>query len=207
MFDVARIEQLRDEYPINLLKTIAKEQTRFEFNADEITEDKLDGLAHIIASLPEREQQILQLRYQERKTLREIGEIVGVTLERIRSQEHKALHHLSTPPRLGYIKYGKVAYEKLIAERKAEKEKEKEKEYNERGFNIPLEELDLSVRAFNNLKKIGCDTVADVVDLTEEKILSVKSLGVKTRTEIAIKLVSLGAFNTAWSYYLPKEKK
>ena len=92
MFDVARIEQLRDEYPINLLKVIAAEQTRFEFNADEITEDKVDGLAHIIASLSEREQQILQLRYQERKTLREIGEIVGVTLERIRSQEHRAIY-------------------------------------------------------------------------------------------------------------------
>lgn len=200
---MARIEQLRDEYPINLLKTIAAEQTRFEFNADEITEDKLDGLAHIIASLSEREQQILQLRYQERKTLREIGEIVGVTLERIRSQEHRAIYRLASPSRLRYIKYGKVAYEKLIAERKAEKEKE----YNERRFNIPLEELDLSVRAFNNLKKIGCDTVANVVDLTEEKILSVNSLGVKTRTEIAVKLVSLGAFNTAWSHYLPKEKK
>ena len=203
MSDVARMEQLRDEYPINLLEVIAVEQTRFEFNADEITQDKLDGLAHIIASLPEREQKILQLRYQERKTLREIGEIIGVTLERIRSQEHRAIYKLATPPRLGYIQYGKVAYEKLIAERKAEKEKE----YNERGFNIPLEELDLSVRAFNNLKKIGCDTVADVVDLTEEKILSVNSLGVKTRTEIAVKLVSLGAFNTAWSHYLPKEKK
>ena len=62
---MSRIEQLRDEYPINLLKTIASEQTRFEFNADEITEDKLDGLNHIISSLTEREQQILQLRYQE----------------------------------------------------------------------------------------------------------------------------------------------
>ena len=203
MSDVTRMEQLRDEYPINLLKVIAAEQTRFEFNADEITQDKLDGLAHIIASLPEREQKILQLRYQERKTLREIGEIIGVTLERIRSQEHKALHHLSTPPRLGYIKYGKVAYEKLIAEKK----EEKEKEYTERGFNIPIEELDLSVRAFNNLKKIGCNTVAEVVDLTDERILSISRLGKKTRTEIAIKLVSLGALNTAWSYYLPKEKK
>ena len=151
MFDVARIEQLRDEYPINLLKTIAAEQTRFEFNADEITEDKLDGLAHIIASLSEREQQILQLRYQERKTLREISEIIGVTLERIRSQEHRAIYKLATPPRLGYIKYGKVAYEKLIAERKAEKEKE----YNERGFNIPLEELDLSVR-FQKIGRASC---------------------------------------------------
>ena len=200
---MSRIEQLRDEYPINLLKTIASEQTRFEFNADEITEDKLDGLNHIISSLTEREQQILQLRYQERKTLREIGEIIGVTLERIRGQEHRAIYKLATPPRLGYIKYGKVAYEKLIAEKKAEKEKE----YTERGFNIPIEELDLSVRAFNNLKKIGCNTVADVVDLTDERILSVNSLGKKTRTEIALKIASLGAFNTAWSYYLPKEKK
>lgn len=200
---MARVEQLRDEYPINLLKTIAAEQTRFEFNADELTDDKLDGLNYIISSLTEREKQILQLRYQERKTLREIGEIIGVTLERIRSQEHRAIYRLSSPPRLGYIKYGKATYERMIAEQKAEKEKE----YNERGFNIPLEELDLSVRAFNNLKKIGCDTVADVVDLTDEKILSVNSLGKKTRTEIAIKLVSLGALNTAWSYYLPKEKK
>ena len=155
------------------------------------------------SELTERERQILFLRYQERKTLKEIGEIIGVTAERIRSQELRAIYRLRKPPLLGYIKYGKVACEQLIATRKAEKEKE----YNERGFNIPLEELDLSVRAFNNLKKIGCDTVADVVDLTEEKILSVNSLGVKTRTEIAIKLVSLGAFNTAWSHYLPKEKK
>ena len=40
MFDVVRIEQLRDEYPINLLKVIAAEQTRFEFNADEITQNE-----------------------------------------------------------------------------------------------------------------------------------------------------------------------
>ena len=203
MIDVARLEQLRDEYPINLLKTIAKEQTRFEFNADEITEDILDGLGHILSSLTEREQQILHLRYQERKTLREIGEIIGVTLERIKNQEHRAIYKLASPPRLGYIKYGKAAYEKLIAEKKAEKEKE----CNERGFNIPLKELDLSVRAFNSLKKIGCNMVADIVDLTDEQILSVSNLGKKTRTEIAIKLVSLGALNTAWSYYLPKEKK
>ena len=45
------------------------------------------------------------------------------------------------------------------------------------------------------------------MDLTDEQILSVSSLGKKTRTEIAVKLVSLGALNTAWSYYLPKEKK
>ena len=194
---------LREEYPLNLLKAMEAAKTHFEFVADIPTEDQIKGLEYALSQLTERERQILQLRYQERKTLKAIGDIIGVTPERIRSQESRAIFRLVKPPLLGYIKYGKVAFEQILAERKAEKEKE----YNERGFNIPLEELDLSVRAFNNLKKIGCDTVADVVELTDEKILSVSSLGKKTRTEIAIKLVSLGAFNTAWSYYLPKEKK
>ena len=194
---------LREDYPLNLFKAIEAEKTQFQFSIEEITADKLEGLEYALTELTEREMQILFLRYQERKTLKEIGEIIGVTAERIRSQELRAIYRLRKPPLLGYIKYGKVACEQLIATRKAEKEKE----YNERGFNIPLEELDLSVRAFNNLKKIGCDTVADVVDLTEEKILSVNSLGVKTRTEIAQRLDSLGAYNTAWSIFLPKEKR
>lgn len=194
---------LREEYPLNLMKAMEAAKNHFEFIADTPTEDQLEGLEYALTQLTERERQILFLRYQERKTLREIGEIIGVTQERIRSQESRAIFRLAKPPLLGYIKYGKVAFEQRIAARKAEKEKE----YNERGFNIPLEELDLSVRAFNNLKKIGCDTVADAVDLTEEKILSVNSLGVKTRTEIAQRLDSLGAYNTAWSMFLPKEKK
>ena len=194
---------LREEYPLNLLKAMEAEKTHFQFSVEEITDDKLEGLDYALSELTERERQILFLRYQERKTLKEIGEIIGVTAERIRSQELRAIYRLRKPPLLGYIKYGKIAFEQRIAARKAEKEKE----YNERGFNIPLEELDLSVRAFNNLKKIGCDTVADVVDLTEEKIISVNSLGVKTRTEIAQRLDSLGAYNTAWSMFLPKEKK
>ena len=194
---------LREEYPLNLLKAMEAAKTHFEYVAAIPTEDQREGLEYALSQLTERERQILCLRYQERKTLKAIGDIIGVTPERIRSQESRAIFRLAKPPLLGYIKYGKVAFEQLIAERKAEKEKE----YNERGFNIPLEELDFSVRAFNNLKKIGCDTVADVVDLTDEQILSVSSLGKKTRTDIAVKLVSLGALNTAWSYYLPKEKK
>ena len=198
-----KTEILRYDYPLNLLKAIEDVKSRFEFMVDTVTEDQIVGLEYALSQLTERERQILSMRYQERKTLKQIGEVIGVTGERIRSQEHRGIYRLRKPPLLGYIKYGKAAYEKLIDEKKAKKEKE----YNERGFNIPLEELDFTVRAFNNLKKIGCDTVADIVDLSEEKILSVNSLGVKARIEIAQKLETLGAYNTAWSIFLPKEKK
>ena len=203
MEKISKSQILREEYPLNLLKAMEAAKTLFEFVVDTPTEDQIKGLEYALSKLTERERQILHLRYQEHKTLKAIGEIIGVTSERIRSQESRAIFRLASPPLLGYTKYGKDAYEQLIAVKKAEKEKE----YKERGFNIPLEELDLSVRAFNNLKKIGCDTVADIVELTEDKILSVSSLGKKTRIEIATKLDVLGAYNTAWSYYLPKEKK
>ena len=149
MEKVAKTEILRYYYPLNLLKAIEAKKTQFEIIVDTITEDQKEGLEYALSQLTERERQILRMRYQERKTLREIGTVIGVTAERIRSQEHHGIYRLRKPPLLGYIKYGKATNEKLVAEKKAEKEKE----YNERGFNIPLEEFDLSVRAFNNLKK------------------------------------------------------
>lgn len=197
-------EKHKDEYPINLFKRIAAEKyTSFVFNSSDINDDVIEGLRYTISSLSEREQSILQLRYRENKPLRETGEILGVSAERVRSQECRAIYRLSTPPRVGYIRYGKKLYERMIVEHRSEKERA----YTERGFNIPIEELDLSVRAFNNLKKIGCNTLSDVAALTDAQIMSIKNLGKKSRIEIAEKVVSLGAYNTVWTNYLLKEKK
>lgn len=194
---------LKDEYPLNLIRALTDEKIEdYGIQTEKITDDVMDGLTHALSTLTEREQRILQLRYQERKTLREIGEAFGVTTEAIRSQEHKALRKLRNPPRLGYIKYGKKGFEKRIAERRAEHERA----FKERGFKIPIDELDLSVRAFNSLVRKNCATVEDMISLTTEDIESINNLGPKTKEEIALKLESLGAFHTAWSNYLPKEK-
>ena len=90
---------LREEYPLNLMKAMEAAKTHFEFIADTPTKDQIEGLEYALTQLTERERQILFLRYQERKTLREIGEIIGVTLERIRSQESRAIFRLAKPPR------------------------------------------------------------------------------------------------------------
>jgi DNA-directed RNA polymerase subunit alpha len=55
-----------------------------------------------------------------------------------------------------------------------------------------IEELDLSVRSYNCLKRAGINTVADLVDMSEPKMLKVKNLGRKSLVEVKDKLDSLG---------------
>ncbi len=55
-----------------------------------------------------------------------------------------------------------------------------------------IEELDMSVRSFNCLKRAGIDTVADLVNRTEEDMIKVRNLGKKSLEEVIQKLQSLG---------------
>ncbi len=51
-----------------------------------------------------------------------------------------------------------------------------------------IEELDLSVRAFNGLKRAGMKTVGDVIEGGREKLLKIRNLGDKSRDEITGKI-------------------
>ncbi len=66
-------------------------------------------------------------------------------------------------------------------------EKEKEKV-----LEMTIEELDLSVRSFNCLKRAGIDTVEDLVSRTEDEMIKVRNLGKKSLEEVIQKLESLG---------------
>ena len=55
-----------------------------------------------------------------------------------------------------------------------------------------LEELDMSVRSFNCLKRAGIDTVEDLTNRTEEEMIKVRNLGKKSLEEVIFKLHSLG---------------
>ena len=66
-------------------------------------------------------------------------------------------------------------------------EKEKEKV-----LEMTIEELDLSVRSFNCLKRAGIDTVEDLTNRTEEDMIKVRNLGKKSLEEVILKLHSLG---------------
>ena len=59
-------------------------------------------------------------------------------------------------------------------------------------LEMTIEELDLSVRSFNCLKRAGIDTVEDLTNKTEEEMIKVRNLGKKSLEEVIQKLHSLG---------------
>ena len=76
--------------------------------------------------------------------------------------------------------------------KKAEIMVEREEVKKEKVLEMTIEELDLSVRSFNCLKRAGIDTVEDLINRTEEDMIKVRNLGRKSLEEVIQKLHSLG---------------
>ena len=69
---------------------------------------------------------------------------------------------------------------------------EREETIKEKVLEMTIEELDMSVRSFNCLKRAGIDTVEDLTNRTEEDMIKVRNLGKKSLDEVIQKLHSLG---------------
>ena len=76
--------------------------------------------------------------------------------------------------------------------KKAEIMVEREETIKEKVLEMTIEELDMSVRSFNCLKRAGIDTVEDLTNRTEEDMIKVRNLGKKSLEEVIQKLRSLG---------------
>ncbi len=63
---------------------------------------------------------------------------------------------------------------------------------SEKVLEMTIEELDLSVRAFNCLKRAGVNTVNDLINKSPEEMMKVRNLGKKSLEEVVSKLESLG---------------
>lgn len=74
----------------------------------------------------------------------------------------------------------------------AEIMKDREETIKEKVLEMTIEELDMSVRSFNCLKRAGIDTVEDLTNKTEEDMIKVRNLGKKSLEEVIQKLQSLG---------------
>lgn len=59
-------------------------------------------------------------------------------------------------------------------------------------YNLPVEELDLSVRTMNSLRRGGIITVGDLVTKGEKELLSLRNFGQKSRLEVEDRLKALG---------------
>ncbi|MDQ2087610.1 DNA-directed RNA polymerase subunit alpha [Herbivorax sp. ANBcel31] len=69
---------------------------------------------------------------------------------------------------------------------------EKEETKKEKVLEMTIEELDLSVRSYNCLKRAGINTVEDLTNRTEEDMMKVRNLGRKSLEEVLNKMKALG---------------
>ncbi len=69
---------------------------------------------------------------------------------------------------------------------------EKEEDQKEKVLEMTIEELDLSVRSYNCLKRAGINTVQELTQKTEEDMMEVRNLGRKSLEEVQEKLGELG---------------
>ena len=68
---------------------------------------------------------------------------------------------------------------------------EKEEDKKEKVLEMTIEELDLSVRSYNCLKRAGINTVQELITKTEEDMMKVRNLGRKSLEEVQEKLEEL----------------
>ena len=174
-----------------------------------------NSLLYLISKLEPREQQVVKLRFMERKSLDEIGEIVSVTRERVRQILAHVQREIRTPWNWRFIRYGIVGYVEHISKynydqgyndgyemARLEIEKGVETIEREKILSEPIEVLKLSMRSHNGMIKKGCHIVADVIKLTSDDIDGIRNFGFKSATETANKLKAIGITGTAWDKYL-----
>lgn len=71
---------------------------------------------------------------------------------------------------------------------------EKEENKKEKVLEMTIEELDLSVRSYNCLKRAGINTVEDLTNKSEEDMMKIRNLGRKSLEEVINKLNGLGLY-------------
>lgn len=69
---------------------------------------------------------------------------------------------------------------------------EKEETQKEKMLEMTIEELDLSVRSYNCLKRAGINTVQELTNKSEPEMIKVRNLGRKSLEEVKLKLHDLG---------------
>jgi len=176
------------------------------------------GFLEAIETLSDREQKVLHLRYEEGLTYEQTGKEFDVTRERIRQVEEKAMRKLRSPflakkyilvdaqttqdlkkenedlmlqviclrDKLKKI-YDAVGVNPDEAEKKAKEAVKPEPEH------LPsIDEMELSVRSYNCLKRAGIDTIDQLKGKTEADLRHVRNLGRKSIIEVITKAKEWG---------------
>lgn len=161
-------------------------------------EDLEETICFLLGNLRDREEEVLSLRYQEGKRLSDIAEQFGLTKERIRQIQKKALSHM-TQGRQGEILKNGVQKSVREEEERARRMAELAKNEKARRADIltaadePVANLDLSVRAYNFLVRNGIKTGKEAIEYDESVgLMRLRNCGKGTYDEIISKLSRYG---------------
>ena len=213
-----RVNLLR-VYPYNLIPIINGENDKnyLATDSNEGHEEQrecysLEILEDTMANcLTERENKVLQMRYEWRMPLEEVGKEFGVTKERIRQIEAKAIRKLRFQYRKGSILcVSKAELRKTQNEAERYKEKaerlqaeldkirniapEQREEADKKGVLLeePIDILDLSVRSYNCCLRAGVNTLGDLCGKTYSEMKRVRCMGKTSLKEIENKMHEYG---------------
>ena len=100
------MESEKIPYPENLLTDIGLELVFAKPEYTSLNDDQMAGLAHALTTIREREQEMIRLRYEEKKTLQEIGDQYELSRERVRQIIAKGVRKLRHPSRTVYVRDG-----------------------------------------------------------------------------------------------------
>jgi hypothetical protein len=173
----------------------------------------------INTKLSPREGDIIRMRYEDNMTLFEIGHEFGITGDRVGQIEAKAIRKLKSCS--GWLQMGLTHWapvlkiqqrmeenleiavthrvlasldERMPSLRKFINDGIKKELVEQAHVNpdMPIEDMDLSVRAFNCLKRAGITTLTDLRYMTESELMHVRNLGLGCVREIKKKLLDYG---------------
>jgi RNA polymerase sigma factor (sigma-70 family) len=163
-----------------------------------------------LASISPREQEVVTKFYGEGMTLQGIGNLYGVGRERIRQILAKAMRRIylrirvtvpnrnaraEAEARIRAERYSIEAHRRELVDEfkkthvytddmRIEFGEPKVLRGVERYYNVPIEELDLSIRARNCLRRSGISTIGQLTEMTEIDLMRVRNLGRKSAKEV-----------------------
>lgn len=167
-------------YPINVVKAIYGNTTSGKARFDSYTapDDLLESVEYALSLLPRQHRDVIHLRFRDHMKYCDISKKFGYSSKWSNAVVKRATRIMKQPYYIRLINEGIYNMNKETSQ----------KEYTA-SEAVPVEDLDLSIRAYCAIKRAGIDNVKELIDHIEETGLSnIRGIGELSESEIMDKL-------------------
>lgn len=187
-------DEIIKTWPYNLSMAIVED-------IDEAFMCTLPGIHKALDTINPDILEVMVLYFRDGVTYQKISELKGCSREGVRQKVRKGLRCLRHPSRYSLIyTVSRPTYLKAVKENAALKGKLQRYEIqlktenaDKELENIPIEDLDLSVRSYNCLKRAGIDNLKQLLAKDADDLFRIRNLGMTSLREIKEKVAKFGA--------------